>query len=241
MADYGFRARNGVNEVQIDSSYRSFALRQRGIAYANANSIHVNFKFATVVIPYSLGMIAFRCARPCTLASITPSGGNMVANFLVYTQGGVGEPVYWYLFDEPNYGQMFSGNYAMRIKNAAGQITHDSRMDYLKFAGFNSGTLASLPTTSSGLNPNYAFFVYPGTLPAVIQGVTCSSQEEVPVGISNPEYMQFYFWQMFCQTGTSIGTTLCVQDFGPSNMPSNLLSIRRENFSITVIDVARYA
>ncbi|AJD82860.1 hypothetical protein AVV27_gp27 [Achromobacter phage 83-24] len=241
MADYGFRARNGVNEVQLDSTYKNFSLLARGIAYATQAAIHVNFKFATVVVPPTIGMVGFRCARPCTLASIYPSGGNLVLSFLVHSPGVSGEPVYWYLFDEPVYGSSMGGNYAMRLKNAAGQITHDSRMDYMKFSGFDSGTLTDLPTTQSGGAPNYRFVTYPGTLPAVVQGITCSSQEEVPIGVGpGVQYMQFYFWQMFAQINQSIGTTLCVQDFGPSTTPVNILSIRRENYSFTVIDVARY-
>lgn len=241
MADYGFRAINGVNEVQIDSTYRNLSLRSKGTAFANLASAHVNFKFAQIVVPDNQGMIAFRCPAPCVIASIYPGGGGLVVNFLVYAQDGAVNPVYWYLFDQPVYSSL-SGNYGMRIKDAAGNITHDSRMDYMKFTDFVSGTLSQLPTTSSGLAPQYLFFVKPGTLPAVLQGVTCSSQTEVPIGVgSGVQYMQFFFWQMFAQINDAIGTAWCVQDFGPSTIPGNVVDIRRENFTITIIDVAKYA
>lgn len=239
MADYGFWAKNGSNEIQIDSTYRNFSLRYKGVAVANLNAQVPDLKFAQVVLPANNGMMAFRCAAPCVLASVYPSGSNYVYNFLVYSQGSTGYSVYWYLFDEPNYGIPYTGPYGMRIKNSSGVITHDSRMDYMKFSGVISGTLSSMPITNSG-NPNYAYYTFPGTLPAVVMGVTCSSQEEVVVGISNPEYMQFYIWQFFGQVGTSIGTTMWAEVYGPYSQPTNTIAIQRENWSMTVIDVAKY-
>lgn len=238
MADYGFRAINGVNEVQIDSTYKNLSLRAKGAATANLNANHINFRFAQIVIPNNTGMIAFRCPIPCVIASIYPSGGNLVINFKVYTPDQSIHTVYWYLFDEPVYTAL-SGNYGMRIKNSGGGITHDSRMDYMKFSGFVSGTNG--PNGPILNYPTYYFSTFPGTLPAVLQAVTCSTQIEVPIGVGpGVQFMEFFIWQMFAQINDSIGTCMCNEDYGPYTDPTNLLNIDRNGYAFTVIDVAQY-
>lgn len=239
MSDYGLRVLNGSNEVQIDSTYRNFSLRSKGAAVANLNANHVNFRFAQIVIPNGLGMIAFRCAIPCCVASIYPSGGNLVVNFKVYTPNQAIHTVYWYLFDDPNYTAI-SGNYGMRIKDAGGNVTHDSRMDYMKFSGFVNGVNG--PNGPILPYPNFSYTTYPGTVPAVIQSTTISSQTEVPIGVGpGVQFMEFFIWQMYIQAGESIGSCMCNEDYGPYTEPTNLPSISRNNYTYTVVDVAQYA
>lgn len=75
MADYGFRARNGSNEIQIDSTYKNFALRDKGVITASEGWFHVNFRQANAYTARNTGVVAFRSMAPphstvCRLAAV---------------------------------------------------------------------------------------------------------------------------------------------------------------------------
>lgn len=84
MADYGFRARNGSNEIQIDSTYKNFALRDKGVITASEGWFHVNFRQANAYTARNTGVVAFRSNGAATLYGMSPSGSGMSLNFLGY-------------------------------------------------------------------------------------------------------------------------------------------------------------
>ncbi|EFV83906.1 hypothetical protein HMPREF0005_02032 [Achromobacter xylosoxidans C54] len=239
MADYGFRARNGSNEIQIDSTYKNFALRDKGVITASEGWFHGNFRQANAYTARNAGIVAFRSNGAATLYGMSPSGSGMSLNFLGYQPGGTPVTIWWYVFDEPIEASIPSGErYGMVVKNASWVKTFDSRIDYMRMADFWSGTANDIPSTSSGLPPSFALRVYPGITPAIIQGNMCNSQTEVPIGVGpGVQFMQFRMWQMAKQDGGTIGQTICVEDYGPSATPSNWPDIRRTQFSSTIIDV----
>ncbi|AUZ18235.1 hypothetical protein I6I07_19540 [Achromobacter deleyi] len=240
MADFGQRIRNGINEVQIDSTFKNLALRMKGTAVASSPWFHVNYRQVIVSLPASSGMIAYRANGPCCIYGMDTSGGTLKVAFLTYKPSSATPDitVNWYLFDEPGLVPV-APDYGRRVRNSSGVVTYDSRLPYMKFNAFLVGTDKDLPSTSSGLSPNFTYWAYPGILPAIVQGNLVNSQTEVPVGVGpNTPWMQFRFWQMMVQNGPMIGSTICVEDYGPSSTPSGWLDVRRQKFSMSIVDVS---
>ncbi|MNX70682.1 hypothetical protein D3C86_1019530 [compost metagenome] len=243
MPDYGLRARNGMNEIQVDSTFSNFSLKAKGVAVTNANWFHGNFRTVNVFVPFGTGVVAYRGDGPCCLYGLSPAPGGMYINFIAYVSRGAGMgdvTINWYLFDAPQSNLIPAGqNYGLRVKDAAGVVTFDGRIDYMRLHAVRSGSALDIPSTSSGLAPTYNEAVYPGIVPAIIEANTTNSQEEVAIGVGpGVQFMQFRIWQMTRQSGGLIGLTQTVEDYGPNTMPSNWPSLRRSRFDMTVIDVS---
>lgn len=241
MADYGLRVRNAALQTQIDSTYRNLSFWTKGSAIANVPTGFLSWRSVTFTVPYtSACAFAWRCDFPAFLAGSSFSGSTMTVSFLVYIVGGSAGTINWYVFAPPEATGYPAGQYyGLKVKDAFGRTCFDSRNQYMKYLGALAGIEKDIPITQDNASPEFLNFQMPvGTLPAVLQGNLSTTIAEVPVGISNPDYM--FFWTAACarQFGASINVAHCVRVQGPYQHPINPPQITRSPWSYTVVDVA---
>lgn len=242
MADYGLRVRNNALVTQIDSTYRNLSFLSKGAAVANVATGFPSWRSVTFVVPYGpTCAFAWRSDFPAFLVSAEVSGSSATMVFLAYIVGGSAATINWYVFASPDVTGFPGGQaYGLRIKNAAGAKTFDSRNQYAKFLAAWSGTATDIPVTQDNAPPEFLNIQLPlGTLPAVLQGNLSTFITEVPTGVGpNPDFM--FFWQsaVIRQLGSTLNLALCVRVQGPYQTPINPPQIDRKLWSYTVIDVA---
>lgn len=240
MADYGLRVVNG-SVVQIDGTYSNLALRAKGSVACTLSGTG-SMLYGSAGIPGTTGVLAFKSAWPAVLFNYFVSGGGRNAQFGAFTVGTPGTPVVdWYLFDDPrNFVPPANERYGLRVKNASGAVTYDSRFPYLRHIGFIKGDVSMLPNTDHASTPNMANFFFPlGSVPAVLQGAVPWYSSEVPVGVGpNPGYMSVRSMCLFRQSASTLGGTMARYASGVYNTPNNEPETDRRKLFINVVDVA---
>ncbi|MCH4582485.1 hypothetical protein [Achromobacter xylosoxidans] len=173
MADYGLRVRNLNNEIQIGSDFRNVAVRSAGVLALTGQISWVNRVYgAALTLPVgATGLVAFRCQYPAVIYGASVNGNDVTYYFRADTGGVAGASLYWYLLDEIAKCPPPAGHYGMVVKDAAGNVTYDSRQRYARFV--DSFRLTSGQT---------AF--YPGSQIAVIQAIVPSNS--VSTGFTPP-------------------------------------------------------
>ncbi|TQJ97333.1 hypothetical protein [Achromobacter sp. SLBN-14] len=240
MADYGLQVRNESNLIQIDSTFQNLAFWTKGVAVASQATGFSSWRSGTITVPYTpASAFAFRADFPTFILNTVISGSTMQVDFLSYIVGGSAATIYWYLFAPPNFTGFPAGqNYGLRVKNAAGVSSFDSRNQYMKYLASLSGIDTDLPVTQDNAPPQFLSYTMPvGAVPAVLQGNLATNIAEVPTGVSLPDFM--FFWQSSCvrQSGSVIGVASCVRVQGPYQQPINPPQMRRQPWNYTVIDV----
>lgn len=241
MADFGLRVRNNSLITQIDSTFRNLSFWTKGTAVANQPTGFGSWRYATFNVPYSTSSaFAWRADFPSFVMSAGISGGTMTVTILSYIVGGSQATINWYVFATPDTTGFPGGQvYGLRVKDAAGGKSFDSRNQYMKYVGAVGGVAADIPTTQDNLPPEYLNYQMPlGSLPAVLQGNLATTITEVPVGVG-PGVQYMFFWQSSCvrQSGSTINVAKCVRVQGPYNDPTNPPQITRDPWNYTVIDV----
>lgn len=227
MADYGFRAVNpNSGLVQVDSTYKNYSLRykQSFTLSAGASGMYQG----SISLPVSAtACIAWRSTEA---ACFGWRSGNQLY-FRSFEDGGrPAATITVYVFDETGNGELFPGAYGMRVRNAAGEVTFDSRMKYMRWIDQVSGHMSTLNTTKS-----YAA----GVVPAVIQGNLYYTAEWIPVGVGTVvPYIEIFLVQTVRASGSSLifapkGAS-GQQTFNPPPVPPG----RQYGYSYTIIDVA---
>lgn len=130
----GFRARGDALNVQIDDSYFNFALSTSAsvtLAFASGIAVYQS----TITVTGTSPIIAWSGASgPVTLISVSQSGSSWtftLASNAAYT-------LRYFVFDVPaNAGSPASAP-GLRVRNAAGAVTFDSRLKYLRVAAVRS-------------------------------------------------------------------------------------------------------
>jgi len=241
MADFGLRVRNSDLITQIDSTFRNLSFWTKGVAVANQATGFPSWRSVTFTVPYaSASAFAWRADFPSFLVSSVISGATMQVTFLSYIVGGSAATIWWYVFAPPGVTGLPAGqNYGLRVKDANGGVSFDSRNQYMRYLAALSGVDTNIPTTQDNAPPEFLNYQMPiGSVPAVLQGNLCTNIAEVPTGISNPDYM--FFWDASCvrQVGSTVNVARCVRVQGPYQTPINPPQMRRQPWSYTVIDVA---
>lgn len=241
MADYGLRVRNGALITQIDSTYRNLAFWTKGTAIANQATGFLSWRSVSFTVPYTNACaFAWRSNFPAFVMSSTFSGNSMTVTFLAYIVGGSAATINWYVFAPPDITGFPSGQvYGLRVKDAAGRRAFDSRNQYMKYLAMIGGTSTDIPTTQDNAPPEFLNYQMPvGTVPAVLQGNICTYVQEVPTGVSIPDYM--FFWVNGCirQSGATLNVAQAARVQGPYQQPINPPVIRRPLWNFTVIDVS---
>ena len=140
----GLIIRRPNQTVAIDANYFNLALRQKGnlVLSEVPNPSVPNTKQGSFTIAAAESMVAYRSTDPVALVLSKTQGGNVTYTFTGISGGN--PSVDWWVFDLPEYGQMFAsgGKFIVR-KPGSGQKVFDSRMKYLKvqdfFENVNSG------------------------------------------------------------------------------------------------------
>lgn len=240
MADFGLRIRNGALITQIDSTYRNLAFWTKGTAIANQGTGFLSWRSVAFTVPYtSACAFAWRSDFPAFVLSSEFTGSTMTVSFLAYIVGGSAATINWYVFAPPEVTGFPAGQvYGLRVKDVANRRSFDSRNQYMKYLVSIGGTSNDIPTTQDNMPPQFLNYTMPvGSVPAVLQGNLCTFVEEVPVGVSLPDYM--FFWINGCvrQLGSTLGVAQAARVQGPYQQPTNTPSIRRSRWNFTVIDV----
>jgi len=224
---YGFRARNpNTGYIQIDETYNNWALRSVQLLTLSPGS---GFHQGIINLGASdRGCFAWRSDQPAFLMGRNSSGhifrsiadGRPPANIWIYT------------FDDPAFGQMYGGNYGLRVRNGGGGVTFDSRMKYMRWideiSGDNLGNQISLTRTYGG-----------AVVPAVIQGNLCYDihWEALGVGTVVPFAESFQVQGVHCSGSSVVWTPLGYlgpQTYSPPSVPPG----KQTAYSYTIIDVA---
>lgn len=245
MADYGLRVRNSQSVLQIDSTYQNLAYRTKGVLTAGSGTGFSSWANGSAVIPYSpTGALAWRADGPACLYSCVVSGGAMIATWGTYTAGRSSPvTIWWYLFDTPTIVGLPAGpGYGLRVKDANGVVTYDSRMAYLPYMTALRGTQNDLPVTQANLPPNErSFFIGNGVVPAVLQGNQSSFVVEAPTGVGPaPDFMFFAGESCVRQVSGALNLSYPTRVAGPYKDSLNVPSVQRPNWSYLVIDVSKF-
>jgi hypothetical protein len=171
MGDYGFRATNAnTGSIQIDSTYANLLL----IAKATTSSVavydsgdgslisgisSVSFTFTSSKVP----VVAFSCASYVAQADYGRVGGaGTTWTWTLIVAASAGASLTYYIFDTAQgRTPYYSGDYGLRVRDAAGNVTFDSRFPALALIDIYSGTAGSLlgsglPSKSYSSGPTFA-------------------------------------------------------------------------------------
>ncbi|RAU43418.1 MULTISPECIES: hypothetical protein [unclassified Pseudomonas] len=153
------RFRNNTGNVLIDDTYQNLALRASGqVTTAPTNIPGLSQFFLT--LPSDQGVLAFRCANPCSIFNVTYANGN--ATYQLCTTGGNAVVSYWQ-FDLPQYTAAPLNWPKLIVRNPVnGSLIFDSRLKYMRVLDF-------IEMSIDDGNPNPYQPVYAGRLPAVIE------------------------------------------------------------------------
>ncbi|SAK71373.1 hypothetical protein AWB80_03814 [Caballeronia pedi] len=163
MADFGLQVLNSSGNVQIDSTFKNLALREKGtLTSGGSEQGNTGWYFASVTTAVGTSpIIAFRSSAKCYLRYSAISGSQIT--YFFHCQGS-GVAVQYWIFDDPSLATM-SGNYGLQVFNNVGSVVFDSRTKYMRVIDTLSspGSITGDPI-DSGISRSYS-----GT-PAVVQG-----------------------------------------------------------------------
>lgn len=140
MADYGMRARNGENFLQIDGAYTNYRFRERRTVTTIARYGNLgNFSYAEVGISGGASVrpvIAHKNAFYTQVMGPTANGADSFA--WVAVEGGVGTTFDIWIFDSAPPVNT-PGDYGLRVKKADWGIAFNSQLDWFKPVSEASG------------------------------------------------------------------------------------------------------
>lgn len=153
MADYGIQIKNYGGEIQIDGTYKNFALNQEGSTSVSGQTVDVNFTDVS-----SPPILAIRPnAQLCCVQKFSKSGSNFV-DARVFNE-------YWPANAFTLYWAVFIGGYVatlptygLIIRNSSNEIVFSSADKWLKIVGVYSGSEGDSVTVVDA--DNY-FLMYP--------------------------------------------------------------------------------
>lgn len=240
MGDYGIRIRNG-RSIQVDSTYKNLALRSSGSVGTTSGAGVAGWSLARFSAPISAGFVAWRCNRPAWLLSSLPQGDTYLHTFRVYTEVEGAGTLYFYIFDEPRYGQMAANqHYGLRVRNAQGEVTFDSRMKYMRGLGQISGRHADLPVyqyTGGGFKD----FYFGSAVPAVLQANLAIRIDHQPTGPGpNPGWMSITASSCVKQEAGYLRLASCASVVGPSSTQPTDPNFDRDTWTYFVVDVSGF-
>lgn len=131
----GYQAQNVGGFIQIDETYRNFALRQKGLIAAlpstNVGNVYAGTLWdyvVTVTADFPVVAIAPGSSLyACHLQYATRSGSNWTFHF--YTLGGGPGPAYYYVFDVP---QPVPGAYGLEVFTAGVALAFSAAHKYMR-------------------------------------------------------------------------------------------------------------
>jgi len=230
MADIGFRSRNpATGFIQIDSTYKNWTLRSK-TTFTLSDFSGYDYQGSILVNASANACIAWRSDQTAALVF-------KVGNQLTFRSfGGSTTPpatITVYVFDEPAFGLSTGGNFGLRVRNAAGGVTFDSRLKYMRRLDELSGPNEPASPITRTYGSNY--------VPAVIQGNLCYYAGYEPVGVGTVvPYMEIFKILGARMSGSSVTWTLVGygghQTFDPPNVPPG----QQLAYSYTIIDVAGF-
>ena len=146
MPDYGLRVTNANGYVQIDSTYKNLALRQKGTVTAGAS----NGSGYSATITVTAGPSAQLALSGLTAGVVTVGGmnvsGNSITYYLYFSTAGA-SATYW-IFDDPALLSPI-GNYGLRVRNANNSVVFDSRFPYMRVIDFIASVNNTNPPAQS--------------------------------------------------------------------------------------------
>jgi len=147
MAD-GIRIVNTFGTLLIDETYSNLALRQRGsVTLGSNNNLHV-----PLANGFNSPIVALTSDRPARVGIINTTA----ATPFIGLRGREGDPAAnmdYYMFDKP-LSSLAVGNAGLKVYNASGQLTFDSRLKYARvvdiFGGETQGQWVGTRTYAAG-------------------------------------------------------------------------------------------
>jgi hypothetical protein len=153
------RFRNNTGNVLIDDTYQNLALRASG-QVTTAPTFVPNLSQVFLTLPADQAVLAFRCANPCSIFSVTYANGN--ATYQICTAGGNAVVSYWQ-FDLPKYTGGPADWPKLIVKNPnTGEVIFDSRLRYMRIVDFIERSMVDS-------NPDPYQPVYAGKTVAVVE------------------------------------------------------------------------
>lgn len=141
---YGLQVYNNSGILQIDSSYRNFAITTSGVAVAGAGGLVRRVNISVVGENPILG---FRSSTGATATAIGKSGSTFTYQIMIYAPSGGFDPnVYWWAFDNESSPVLTHG---LHVYNSSGGLCYDSGKRYFKM--LNHDIAGSITYTGKAL------------------------------------------------------------------------------------------
>ena len=153
--DYGFKAANNDNVLQIDNTFKNFRFREKrtvvtNVAYSSTNSSYTAASFT--ISGTARPVVAHRNTFATSVIGPYPSGSNYQCLIAVNRAMGQSFPI-WIFDDSPPANT--PGSYGMIVKNASSQRIFNSQNEWLKPTSIVLGT-ASFGGVDSFVLPDAA-------------------------------------------------------------------------------------
>ncbi|WP_120123394.1 hypothetical protein [Pseudomonas sp. LS-2] len=135
----------------IDGTYKNLAVRASG-QVTTVPTFVPNLSRAYLTLPADQAVMAFRCANPCSIFSVTYSGGNATYEFC--TAGGNAVVSYWQ-FDLPKYTAGPANWPKLIVRDpVTGEVVFDSRLKYMRILDFIERSMVD--ANANPYQPTYA-------------------------------------------------------------------------------------